>query len=232
LAGTFWRRVCYRAYRNPLVMFGLGPIYFFGLRLRLPIGMMRSGWAPWFSTMGTNIAIAGIAATLIWFIGIKPFLLVQLPIVLLAGTIGLWLFYVQHQFEWTFWAHEGEWTLQQAALYGSSHYILPGILSWFTANIGVHHVHHLCSRIPYYHLPRVLRDYPELRGIGRLTLIESLQCVRLVLWDERRRRLVSFRELRLCGGNNRNIGFPHGEAEADRCLRCSTSTTVRGRADV
>ena len=86
--------------------------------------------------------------------------------------------------------------LIEAALHGSSHYDLPGILRWFTANIGVHHVHHLCSRIPYYRLPRVLRDYPELRGVSRLTLLQSLQCVRLVLWDESRQRLISFGELR------------------------------------
>jgi omega-6 fatty acid desaturase (delta-12 desaturase) len=132
---------------------------------------------------------------LIWFVGIRSFLLVQLPITLLAGSIGVWLFYVQHQFEQTFWAHDGEWTLHDAALHGSSHYDLPGILRWFTANIGVHHVHHLCSRIPYYRLPRALRDYPELAGMSRLTLLQSFGCVRLVLWDESQRRLVSFRDI-------------------------------------
>jgi acyl-lipid omega-6 desaturase (Delta-12 desaturase) len=195
LSRTFWRRIQYRAYRNPLVMFGVGPAYFFGLRQRLPIGMMRGGWLPWLSTMGTNVAIAGVIATLIWSIGIKPFLLVQLPIVLLAAAIGVWLFYIQHQFEHTFWAHGDEWTFHEAALHGSSHYDLPTILRWLTANIGMHHIHHLCSRIPYYYLPRVLRDYPALRGVNRLTLIESLRCVRLTLWDEHRRRLISFREL-------------------------------------
>jgi omega-6 fatty acid desaturase (delta-12 desaturase) len=128
-------------------------------------------------------------------IGIWPFLLVELPIILLAGSVGVWLFYVQHQFEMTFWAHEADWSFEEAALHGSSHYDLPGILRWFTANIGVHHVHHLCSRIPFYRLPRVLREHPELRGISRLTLLQSLQCVRLVLWDESRRRLISFREM-------------------------------------
>jgi omega-6 fatty acid desaturase (delta-12 desaturase) len=177
-------------------MFGLGPAYLFVLQHRLPVGMMRGGWQPWLSTMATNVAIAGIVATLIWCIGIRPFLLVHLPIILLAGSIGVWLFYVQHQFEQTFWAHDGEWTFHDAALYGSSHYDLPGILRWFTANIGVHHVHHLCSRIPFYRLPRTLRDHPELRGVSRLTFLESFRCVRLVLWDEGRRRLVSFREIR------------------------------------
>ena len=99
---------------------------------------------------------------LIWFVGVSAFLLVHLPITLLAASMGVWLFYVQHQFEETFWAEETAWNVQEAALHGSSHYDLPGVLRWFTANIGVHHVHHLCSRIPYYRLPEVLRDHPEL----------------------------------------------------------------------
>jgi omega-6 fatty acid desaturase (delta-12 desaturase) len=107
----------------------------------------------------------------------------------------VWLFYVQHQFEMTFWAHDGEWTFQEAALRGSSHYDLPRILRWFTANIGVHHVHHLSSRIPYYRLRQVLQDHPELLDVSRLTLLESFRCVRLVLWDEGLGRLISFREL-------------------------------------
>jgi omega-6 fatty acid desaturase (delta-12 desaturase) len=103
---------------------------------------------------------------------------------------------VQHQFEDTVWENDGTWTQQETALYGSSHYDLPGVLRWFTANIGVHHVHHLCSRIPFYRLSRVLRDYPELREIGRLTLPESFRCMRFTLWDEAQRRLVSFRDIR------------------------------------
>jgi hypothetical protein len=108
-----------------------------------------------------------------------------------SGSVAV----VQHQFERTFWAHEDGWSFQEAALHGSSHYDLPGILRWFTANIGVHHVHHLCSRIPCYRLPRVLREHPELRFVSRLALLQSFQCVRLALWDESRRRLVSFREI-------------------------------------
>lgn len=195
LSLSFWGRLRYRAYRHPLIMFGIGPAYLFILRHRLPHGLIGSGWQPWLSTMATNVAITAIAGGLIWFIGLWPFLLVELPIILLAGSIGVWLFYVQHQFEMTFWAHDGEWSFQEAALHGSSHYDLPGVLSWFTANIGVHHVHHLCSRIPCYRLPRVLRDHPELRGVSRLTLLESFRCVRLVLWDEALRRLISFREM-------------------------------------
>jgi omega-6 fatty acid desaturase (delta-12 desaturase) len=163
----------------------------------LPIGLLRDGWQPWLSAMATNAAIASIAAGLIWLIGVGPFLLVHLPIILIAASIGVWLFYVQHQFETTFWAHEGEWTLHEAALRGSSHYDLPGILRWFTANIGMHHVHHLCSRIPFYRLSQALREYPELRQMSRLTLLESFNCVRLALWDEGRRRLVPFREARV-----------------------------------
>jgi omega-6 fatty acid desaturase (delta-12 desaturase) len=120
---------------------------------------------------------------------------VHLPITLLAASLGVWLFYVQHQFEDTFWEHDDDWTFQEAALHGSSHYDLPGVLRWFTANIGVHHVHHLSSRIPYYRLPQVLRDHPQLAAVGRLTLLQSFRCVRMVLWDERRRRLISFREM-------------------------------------
>ena len=202
----FWGRLRYRAYRNPLVMFGIGPAYLFILRNRLPFGLLFSGWQPWLSTMATNVGIAAVAGGLIWFIGVWPFLLVQLPIILLAGSVGVWLFYVQHQFEMTFWAHEGGWNFEEAALHGSSHYDLPGILRWFTANIGVHHVHHLCSRIPYYRLPRVLRDHPELRGVNRLTLLQSFQCVRLVLWDESWRRLISFRESSRRCVNGCNIG--------------------------
>src|SRR5712692_3356299 len=193
---SFWGRLRYRLYRNPIVMFGVGPAYLFVIRQRLPVGLMRSGWQGWTSAMATNFAIAAIVATLIWFIGIGPFLLLHLPITILAGSVGIWLFYVQHQFEETFWAHDGEWSLHEAALHGSSHYDLPAILRWFTANIGVHHVHHLCSRIPYYRLSRALRDHPELRGVSRLTLLQSFRCVRLVLWNEGRRRLVSFRDMR------------------------------------
>jgi acyl-lipid omega-6 desaturase (Delta-12 desaturase) len=151
---------------------------------------------PWLSAMATNVGIASLVATMIWLVGIGAFLLVQLPILLLAASAGVWLFYVQHQFEDTVWAHDRAWDPHEVALHGSSHYALPGLLRWFTANIGVHHVHHLCSRIPYYRLPRAPHDYPDLENIGRLTLRQSIGCVRLVLWDERRQRLVSFREMR------------------------------------
>jgi acyl-lipid omega-6 desaturase (Delta-12 desaturase) len=196
LARSRWGRFRYRLYRHPLVMFGLGPAYLFILEHRLPVDFMRSGWQPWLSTMATNVASAALVAAMIWLVGVAPFLLVHLPIMLLAASVGVWLFYVQHQFEHTVWAHDRAWNLQEVALHGSSHYALPGPLRWFTANIGLHHVHHLCSRIPFYRLPLVLRDYPDLDDIGRLTLLQSIKCVRLVLWDEDRQRLITFRDLR------------------------------------
>jgi acyl-lipid omega-6 desaturase (Delta-12 desaturase) len=195
LALPRWRQRLYRLYRHPIVMFGVGPAYVFILRHRLPMGLMRTSWQPWISTMATNVAVAILGATMIRLVGFGPFLLVQLPITLFAASIGVWLFYVQHQFEDTFWVDDERWNFHEAALHGSSHYDLPRVLRWFTANIGVHHVHHLCSRIPYYRLPRVLRDHPQLAAVGRLTLFESLRCVRLVLWDERQRRLIAFGEI-------------------------------------
>jgi len=205
LALPRWGRLRYRLYRHPLVMFGLGPAYLFLVQHRFPVGLMRKGWQPWVSTMVTNLAIALLVAAMIWLVGVGPFLLVHLPITLLAASIGVWLFYVQHQFEDTSWADASAWSLHEAALHGSSHYDLPHVLRWFTANIGVHHVHHLCSRIPFYRLPQVLRDHPELSKIGRLTLVESLSCVRLVLWDESRQRLISFGDLH---GPRSSVGTP------------------------
>ena len=196
LARTRWGRLRYRFYRHPAVLFGLGPIYVFYLQHRLPVGLMRAGWQPWLSVMGTNLAIAIFCATLIWLVGLGPFLMIHLPITLLAGSTGIWLEYLQHQFDGTVWHHNEDWNRHEAGLHGSSHYHLPAVLRWFTANIGVHHVHHLASRIPFYHLPKVLKDYPELRAMSRLGFWESFRCARLALWDEANGRLVSFREAR------------------------------------
>jgi omega-6 fatty acid desaturase (delta-12 desaturase) len=203
VARSPWRRFCYRVYRHPIVLFGFGPAYLFILQQRLPIGLLGGGWKPWLSTMSTNLAIALAVTTLVWLIGIGPFLFVHLPITMIAGSIGVWLFYVQHQFETTFWARNVEWTFHEAALYGSSHYDLPGPMRWFTANIGMHHVHHLCSRIPYYRLPKALRDHPELFSANRLTMLDSFRSVRLALWDERERRLVPFNVVRQSKGEQR-----------------------------
>lgn len=194
VARSRWHRLLYRLYRHPVVMFGIGPTYLFILRHRLPIGMMRGGWTPWLSTMGTNAAIAVLTVALIWLVGFGPFLLVHVPVIILAASVGVWLFYVQHQFEHTFWCRDEAWSFHEAALRGSSYYHLPAVLRWFTANIGVHHVHHLSSRIPCYRLPEVLRDHPQIANVGRITMLQSLRCVRMALWDETARRLISFSE--------------------------------------
>jgi omega-6 fatty acid desaturase (delta-12 desaturase) len=191
-----WGRIKYRLYRHPAVMFGIGPIYLFVLQHRVPVGFMRKGWQPWVSTIGTNATIAGAAIAMIGAVGATAFFLVHVPLVLLGSGIGVWLFYVQHQFEDTHWAQGEHWSAQEAALYGSSHYDLPKVLRWMTANIGLHHIHHLSSRIPYYRLPEVLRDHAELRDLGRITFAQSIGGLRLVLWDEQVRRLVSFKQLR------------------------------------
>lgn len=187
-------RLGYRLYRHPLVMFGVGPAWHFLIKQRLPFGMFRSGYLPWVSTMATNAAVAVLVGAMIWFTGLLPFLAVHLPITLMAAAAGVWLFYVQHQFEETHWSKKPEWQFQTAALHGASHYDLPFPLKWITGNIGVHHVHHLSSRVPFYRLPEVLRDHPELAGVGRITLLQSFRCVRLTLWDEKTARLVSFKE--------------------------------------
>jgi omega-6 fatty acid desaturase (delta-12 desaturase) len=177
-------------------MFGIGPAYMFILQHRIPLGMMREGWRPWVSSLATNAAIALAAVGLAALIGPWHVLIIHGPIVVMAASIGVWLFYVQHQFEHTLWARNESWNLPEAALYGSSHYDLPGILRWFTANIGMHHIHHLCSRIPYYRLPQVMAERPDLAHVGRVTLLQSIRNVRLTLWDETRNHLVTFRQAR------------------------------------
>lgn len=189
-------RFLYRLYRNPLVLFVLGPSYLFILQNRLPLGLMTSGWRYWISAMGTNAVIAILIGLMIWMGGLMPVLLIYLPTSVIAGTIGVWLFYVQHQFEDTHWSKGEEWQLHEAALAGSSHYVLPQPFRWLSANIGIHHVHHLYSRIPFYRLPEILRDNAELANAQRLTPLESLRSIKLHLWDEQAGRLVSFREAR------------------------------------
>jgi omega-6 fatty acid desaturase (delta-12 desaturase) len=157
---------------------------------------MRAGALPWGSVLATNLGIALPVLLMIWLIGIGPFLLVQLPITLMAASAGVWLFYVQHQLEETHWSSGQNWSFQHAALHGSSTYVLPAVLQWFTGNIGIHHVHHLSSKVPFYRVPQVLKDNPELRDIGRVTFVESIRAVKLVLWDENSGRLISFREAR------------------------------------
>ena len=190
-----FNRLLYRLYRNPVVLFGLGPGYLFFIQNRLPLGLMNKA-KYWVSAMGTNAAILGGLALMLYFGGLMPILLIFLPSTLLAATAGVWLFYVQHQFETTHWEAEEDWQLHDAALHGSSHYVLPSILQWLSANIGIHHVHHLHSRIPFYRLPEVLRDHAVLADGNRMTIRESIRSARLHLWDEESKRLLSFSEAR------------------------------------
>lgn len=193
---SWFGRLKYRLYRHPIVMFGLGPAYLFLIDYRLPLGLMTAGWRYWASSMGTNLMLAAVLAILFYFGGWQVIVFIYLPTVIVAATIGVWLFFVQHQFEETYWGREPDWQVHDAALLGSSHYRLPQPLRWLTANIGIHHVHHLYSRIPFYRLSEILRDHPNLAEAQVLTFSESLACARLHLWDEAGKRLVSFREAR------------------------------------
>jgi len=192
----FWRRLQYRAYRNPITLFVIGPAYIFLIQNRIPYGLMKAGAEFWVSAIGTNLALVLGVGTLVYFLGHGAVLTVLLPTALLAASAGVWLFYIQHQFEETLWDRDENWQLHHAALEGSSHYILPAPLRWMSANIGIHHVHHLYSRIPFYRLTEVLRDHAELAEAQRMTLWESLCNARLHLWDESSRRLLSFAEAR------------------------------------
>jgi len=193
---SLWGKVLYRMYRHPIVLFGIGPGYIFFLQNRLPLGFTEKAKF-WVSAMGTNIAIIVALAVILYFGGLMPILLIFVPTSLLAATAGVWLFYVQHQFEHTHWEDEDEWDLHDAALHGSSHYVMPPVLQWLSANIGIHHVHHLYSRIPFYRLPEVLRDHEILADGNRMTIKESIANARLHLWDEDKKTLLSFSEARL-----------------------------------
>ncbi|WP_238368677.1 fatty acid desaturase [Mesobacterium pallidum] len=189
-------RGLYRLVRHPLFLFGVVPFYTFFLQNRLPIGLMRSGWKYWLSAMATNAAIAAFLTALVWVSGWAVVVCVVFPTMLLAAMIGVWFFFIQHQFEHTTWSDDADWDVQTAALEGSSYYDLPPVLRWITGNIGVHHVHHLASRIPFYRLPEVLRDHDALASSNRVTLRDSFACARLALWDQTERRLVTFAEAR------------------------------------
>ncbi len=189
-----WGKVRYRIYRNPIVIFGVGAALHFLVLHRLPFIVPRTWKRERLSILLTNVGIAGVVIAGGTLLGWREFLLVQLPITLLACSIGVWLFYIQHQYEHTYWEHDPQWSYDAAALHGSSYLELPGVLRWATGNIGLHHIHHLNARIPNYRLPEVLRDHPELTRVSRITIRESFRSMRLALWDEAERRLVSFRE--------------------------------------
>ena len=197
------QRFAYRLVRNPLFLFVIAPLYLFLVRQRfVPRGARgrerRSVWV-------MNLALAGMVVAMSWWMGLVPYLVLQGIAIAVAGTGGVWLFYVQHQFEGTWWERGEEWDYTAAALWGSSYYRLPRLLRWFSGNIGYHHIHHLSPRIPNYHLARCHRSARIFAAVEPITLFGSLKSMRLHLWDERLRRLVTFAHLRRerAGGSER-----------------------------
>ncbi len=186
----------YRTYRNPLVLFGLGALWHFVIKQRYPWNLPKSWTRAWRSVWLTNLSIAGIAGVMMFLIGWKSFFLIQTPVIVITCSIGVWLFYVQHQFEDTYWETKPDWDFYDAALKGSSHLVLPAPLRWLTASIGIHHVHHMSPRIPNYRLNECLKANPELQTATRVTIRESWILTRLHLWDSAAGRLIGFRELR------------------------------------
>lgn len=178
----------YRLYRHPLVLFALGAIFSFLLGHRLPTRKVKR--PEWMSVLFTNLLIVGVALLAAHVIGWRTYLLIQLPVLWLAGVAGIWLFYVQHQFAGVYWARKGEWDALRAAMQGSSFYRLPGVLRWCSANIGYHHIHHLGPRIPNYRLKECYDAIPGLQAKAPLTIAQSLAAVRLKVWDEERRELI------------------------------------------
>jgi acyl-lipid omega-6 desaturase (Delta-12 desaturase) len=190
-----WRqRLGYRLFRNPLIMFGIGPIWALMLGPRLVPRRARPRIRR--SVLGTNLALAVLVGAVCWLVGWRDYLLLQLPTALLAGSAGVWLFYVQHQFEDTYWERAADWSYADAALRGSSYLKLPKVLQFFTGNIGLHHVHHLNARIPNYNLQRAHDRNPIFHDVPTISLWDGLRAIRLKLWDEDRGRLVSFGEAR------------------------------------
>jgi omega-6 fatty acid desaturase (delta-12 desaturase) len=184
------KQLLYRLYRNPIVLFGLGAIFNFLFYNRIPD--LRVKRKERMGVILTNLLILAIALTAASIIGWRAYLLIQLPVLWLAGGAGIWLFYVQHQFEGGYWARKTEWDPLRAAIDGSSCYYLPAVLRWFSGNIGYHHVHHLNPMIPNYHLKKCYDSVPELRAKATLTIRKSLHCYRLKLWDENLQKMVVF----------------------------------------
>jgi acyl-lipid omega-6 desaturase (Delta-12 desaturase) len=199
-------RLGYRVFRNPLVMFGIGPIVALLVGPRLVARDARPRMRR--SVMRTNVALAVLVSALCWLIGWSQFLLVQAPTVLLAGSAGIWLFYVQHQFEDVYWESADGWSYADAALRGSSYLKLPKVLQFFSGNIGLHHVHHLSARIPNYNLQRAHDENPIFHGVPTLTLWDGLRAVRLKLYDESRGRMVTFAEAKGLTGQAASLSPP------------------------
>jgi acyl-lipid omega-6 desaturase (Delta-12 desaturase) len=194
---SWWKRAAYRIFRHPLFLFGIGSTIYFVILERFPLGAQEN-WrhGERASVWWTNLAIAGWVAAASALIGFGTVMVIVLPVVVLASGVGTWMFYVQHQFERTYWEHTPEWDYTLAAMHGSSYYKLPRLLQWFTGNIGFHHIHHLSPRIPNYRLEQCHTENPTLQRVVQLTLLDSLKTVSLALWDEEQRRLVTFGEAR------------------------------------
>lgn len=190
-----WGRLKYRLYRHPLILFVLGPPVMLALFQRFPSGNFALWNKERASILWTNLILLALAVIAALTIGLKEFLMVQVPIVLVTANAGTWLFFVQHQFEGTYWSKGKDWDYYQAAMKGSSYYKLPRIFQWFTGNIGFHHIHHLSPRIPNYHLQRCHDENPPFQEAVVLTIRESLRTALLALWDEERGKLVSLRFL-------------------------------------
>jgi acyl-lipid omega-6 desaturase (Delta-12 desaturase) len=187
-------RAWYRLYRHPLFLMGFGPAYLFLLRHRLPIGLMKAGWIYWISALLTNAVTGGLLVVLGLLFSASVTAMVFLPVLLTAASVGVWLFYVQHQFEDTSWDRREKWSYHASALESSSYLHLPAVMNWFTGNIAIHHVHHLVSRIPFYRLPAALKAHPELAQYNRVGMRDAFGTMWLALWDEDARKLVTLRE--------------------------------------
>jgi omega-6 fatty acid desaturase (delta-12 desaturase) len=191
-AASIWRKIAYRLYRNPVVMLGLGPLAVFCIDYRFNVkGAKRKERL---NTYVTNVSIVALYGALCWAIGWQSFLLIQGPILLVSGMLGIWLFYVQHQFEDTYFEHDDEWSYVQAAVEGSSYYKLPKVLQWITGNIGFHHVHHLSPRVPNYNLEKAHKATPPLQKATTITIATSFKSLRYRLWDETTNSFVTFKE--------------------------------------
>jgi acyl-lipid omega-6 desaturase (Delta-12 desaturase) len=194
LESSRWRRFAYRLSRNPIVLFVLAPLALFLIRQRFPSpGANRRERH---SVHAMNAAILSMAVALSVVFGIKAYLLIQLVILMTAGSAGVWLFYVQHQFEGVYWERSENWSYTDAALRGSSFYKLPKVLQWFSGNIGFHHIHHLSPRIPNYNLEKCHDAEPLFQTVKPITLFASFKSFGYRLWDEKRRQLIGYRQLR------------------------------------